>query len=71
MVHEGSPFLALTQISPEVMEKSGLHTGDSLRPQKQDGSPDCLQRQDGYNCGVFMATSAMCLAFGYDLCCYA
>lgn len=35
-----------------------------------DDSPDGAQQQDAYNCGVFAATTAFCLAFGHRLTCF-
>lgn len=38
--------------------------------EKSDGSPNVPRQGDYWNCGIFTATNAMCLAFGYDLLCY-
>jgi hypothetical protein len=42
----------------------------SRRTKKEDGSPNCAQQKDRYNCGMFTITNAFCLAFGFDLLCY-
>lgn len=42
----------------------------ALRSKTTDGSPNCAQQSDIYNCGVFTITNALCLAFGYELLCY-
>jgi hypothetical protein len=39
--------------------------------QNLDNSPPCVRQADAHNCGVFTATNAMCLAFGYEMTCYA
>lgn len=42
----------------------------SRRTTKKDGSPNCAQQKDRYNCVIFTITNAFCLAFGFDLLCY-
>ncbi|KUJ18889.1 uncharacterized protein LY89DRAFT_732428 [Mollisia scopiformis] len=42
----------------------------SHRSQTTDDGPNAAQQDDEYNCGVFTATSAMCLAFGFRLNCF-
>lgn len=32
-----------------------------------DGSPNSVRQSDFWNCGIFAATNALCLAFSYDL----
>lgn len=35
-----------------------------------DDSPRTVQQTDAYSCGVFVATSALCLAAGYRVDCF-
>ncbi len=39
--------------------------------QNVDNSPPCVRQADAHNCGVFTATNATCLAFRYEMTCYA
>lgn len=63
---------ALTMIDPEAEELDWPIYGqwDRRGHDKLDGSPNVSQQGDDWNCGIFTATNAMCLAFGYDLLCY-
>ncbi|KAF4624462.1 hypothetical protein G7Y89_g13707 [Cudoniella acicularis] len=67
------PFQGLMALALKTLPRSlnwPLFGQWSNRGAATDGSPNSAQQRDYYNCAVFSLTTAMCLAFGYDLPCY-
>jgi hypothetical protein len=71
-----SLYAMLLQLLPEsseddkekqAMENWNVFGQWSRRSRTADGSPNCAQQTDRYNCGIFTITNAFCLAFGFDL----